>query len=93
MNKHEIIDTMAQEAGISKAEAEKALKAFTDTVTSELSTGNDVVLVGFGSFTTGERAAREGRNPQTGEAIQIKASRVAKFKPGKKLKDAINETA
>ena len=93
MNKHEIIDTMAQEAGISKTEAEKALKAFTDTVTSELSTGNDVVLVGFGSFTTGERAAREGRNPQTGETIQIKASRVAKFKPGKKLKDAVNETA
>lgn len=92
MNKHEIIDTMAQEAGISKTEAEKALKAFTDTVTTELSTGNDVVLVGFGSFTTGERAAREGRNPQTGETIQIKASRVAKFKPGKKLKDAVNET-
>jgi len=90
MNKQDIIDIMAEQADISKAAAERALNAFTDTITNELGSGNEVVLVGFGTWSTSERAAREGRNPKTGETIQIPASTVAKFKAGKKLKDAVN---
>lgn len=91
MNKQELVDVMADAAGISKAAAERALNAFTDTVTVQLKQGQEVVLVGFGSWSTGSRAARTGRNPQTGEQIQIPASVVAKFKSGKKLKDALND--
>lgn len=90
INKQEIIDIMANAADISKSAAERALNAFTDGVTDSLKGGQDVVLVGFGTWSVGERAARTGRNPQTGETIQIAASTVAKFKAGKKLKDAIN---
>jgi len=90
MNKQEMIDLMADSAGISKAAAERALNAFTDAVTMQLKEGKDVVLVGFGTWSTSARAARTGRNPQTGEEIQIAASIVAKFKAGKKLKDAVN---
>ncbi len=90
INKQELIDIMASAADISKSAAERALNAFTDGVTSSLQSGDDVVLVGFGTWSVGERAARTGRNPQTGEALEIPASTVAKFKAGKKLKDALN---
>ncbi|OGO94528.1 MAG: DNA-binding protein HU [Coxiella sp. RIFCSPHIGHO2_12_FULL_42_15] len=91
MNKQDIIDTMAGAANISKAAAERALNAFTDAVTSGLTQGDEVVLVGFGTWTTSQRSARTGRNPQTGAAIKIPSSTVAKFKAGKKLKDAVNK--
>jgi len=91
MNKQELIDIMANVASISKNAANRALDAFIGTVEKQLKARQDVVLVGFGTFTTSERAARTGRNPQTGAAIQIPAATVARFKAGKKLKDAINE--
>ena len=90
MNKTEIIAAVAEEAGISKKDAEKALKAFTDAVTAALKQGGKVQLVGFGTFEVSERAAREGRNPQTGAVMKIKASKAPKFKAGKALKDAVN---
>ncbi len=85
MNKAELIDAMAEDAGISKAAAKKALDSFTDHVTGTLAKGGRVSLVGFGSFSTSERSAREGRNPQTGKKIQIPAKTVAKFKAGAEL--------
>jgi len=91
MNKTELVAAIAEEAGLSKKDAEKALKAFTDVVTAELKKGEKIQLVGFGTFEVSERAAREGRNPQTGEAMTIDASKSPKFKAGKALKDAINE--
>lgn len=91
MNKQDLIDLMADAASISKAAAERALNACTEAITDQLSQGNEVVLVGFGSWSTSQRAARTGRNPQTGEPLQIPASVVAKFKAGKKLKDAVNK--
>ena len=90
MNKTELVAAIADEAGLSKKDAEKALKAFTDVVTEELKKGEKVQLVGFGTFEVSERAAREGRNPQTGAAMKIAASKAPKFKAGKALKDAIN---
>ena len=90
MNKTELTAAMAEQAGISKKDAEKALKAFTDVVSEELKKGGKVQLVGFGTFEVSERAAREGRNPQTGKAIKIEASKAPKFKAGKALKDALN---
>ncbi len=90
MNKNELIEVIASSADISKNAATRALDAFIDTVTSSLKDGQDVVLVGFGSFTTSQRAARTGRNPQTGETMQIPAATVARFKAGKKLKEAVN---
>ena len=90
MNKTELIAAMAEEAGISKKDAEKALKAFTDVVAEELKKGEKVQLVGFGTFEVSERAAREGRNPQSGEPMKIEASKAPKFKAGKALKDMIN---
>jgi DNA-binding protein HU-beta len=89
MNKSELIDAIAEEAGITKVAAGKALESLIASVTKCLKSGGSVVLPGFGSFTTDTRAARVGRNPRTGEAIQIKASRVAKFKAGKTLKEAV----
>ena len=80
---------MAKEAGLTKADAEKALKAFTNTVSKELKKGK-VQLVGFGTFETSKRAARKGKNPATGEAIKIPAATVPKFKAGKALKDLVN---
>lgn len=90
MNKVELVEAMAQDAGISKKDAEAALKAFTTTIQKELKKGNKVQLVGFGTFEVSKRAKREGRNPQTGEKMVIKASKTPKFKAGKAFKDAIN---
>ena len=91
MNKNELVAAMADKAGLKKTEAEKALKAFTDTVASELKAGNKVQLVGFGTFEVSKRAAREGRNPQTGSVMKIAASKAPKFKAGKALKDMVNK--
>ena len=81
---------MAEKAEISKKDSEKALKAFIDVVTDELKNGEKIQLVGFGTFEVSERAAREGRNPQTGKTMKIEACKAPKFKAGKALKDAIN---
>lgn len=90
MNKAELIDAMAADAGISKAAAKKALDSFTGNVSGALSKGNRVSLVGFGSFAISKRAAREGRNPQTGAAIKIAAKNVVKFKAGAELSGKVN---
>lgn len=90
MNKAELVAAIAEKAELSKKDTEKALKAFVDVVTDELVKGEKVQLVGFGTFEVSERAAREGRNPQTGETMEIKASKAPKFKAGKALKDVIN---
>lgn len=90
MNKTELIATIAEQAEISKKDAEKALKAFVDVVTEQLKAGEKVQLVGFGTFEVSERAAREGRNPQTGKTMKIAACKAPKFKAGKALKDAVN---
>ena len=90
MNKAELVAVMAEKAEISKKDAEKALKAFTDVVAEEMKKGEKVQLVGFGTFETSERAARTGRNPQTGAEMKIPASKVPKFKAGKALKDMVN---
>ena len=90
MNKTELIAAMADAAGLSKKDAEKALKAFTDVVAEELKKDGKVQLVGFGTFEVSKRAAREGRNPQTGKTMSIPASKAPKFKAGKALKDSIN---
>ena len=87
MNKTELIAAIAGQAEVSKKDAEKVLKAFTDVVAEELKNGGKVQLVGFGTFEVSERAAREGRNPRTGETMKIEASRMPKFKAGKALKD------
>lgn len=89
MNKADLIDAMASDAGISKAAAKKALDSFTDNVTKTLAKGDRLSLVGFGTFSTSERSAREGRNPQTGEKIKIPAKTVAKFKAGSELNDKL----
>ncbi|MBE5848197.1 MAG: HU family DNA-binding protein [Lachnospiraceae bacterium] len=91
MNKTELVAAMAEQAGLSKKDAEKALKAFTDTVAKELKKGGKIQLVGFGTFETSKRAAREGRNPQTGATMKIAASKAPKFKAGKALKDIVNK--
>ena len=90
MNKTELIAAVAEKAEISKKDSEKALKAFIDVVTDELKNGEKIQLVGFGTFGVSERAAREGRNPQTGKTMKIEACKAPKFKAGKALKDAIN---
>jgi DNA-binding protein HU-beta len=90
MNKTELVEAMASNANISKKAAEEALKAFTDAVAAELKKGGKVQLVGFGTFEVSERAAREGRNPQSGEVMKIAASKAPKFKAGKALKDMVN---
>ena len=90
MNKTELIAAMADQAGLSKKDAEKALKAFTDVVAEELKKEGKVQLVGFGTFEVSKRAARDGRNPLTGKAMKIAASKAPKFKAGKALKDMIN---
>lgn len=91
MNKSELIDAIASGSGVTKADASRVLDTFMMTVTDALSRGDQVVLPGFGSFSTGNRSARTGRNPQTGATIEIKASRVAKFKAGKSLKEAVQK--
>lgn len=90
MNKTELIDHIATQADISKADAGRALDAVTDGIKRTLKQGGAVTLVGFGTFAVGTRAARTGRNPRTGEEIKIKASKVPKFSAGKGLKDALN---
>lgn len=90
MNKTELVAAMAEKTELSKKDAEKALKAFTDVVAEELKKGEKVQLVGFGTFEVAEREAREGRNPRTGEAMTIAASKSPKFKAGKALKDSLN---
>ena len=90
MNKAELVAAIAEKTELSKKDSEKALKAFIDVVTEELKKGEKVQLVGFGTFETSKRAAREGRNPQTGETMKIAASVAPKFKPGKALKDSMN---
>ncbi len=90
MNKTELVAAIAEQAELSKKDSEKALKAFIDVVADELKKGEKIQLVGFGTFEVIERAAREGRNPLTGETMQIKASKAPKFKAGKALKDAVN---
>ena len=90
MNKTELIAAVAEKAEISKKDSEKALKAFIDVVTDELKNGEKIQLVGFGTFEVSERAAREGRNPQTGKTMKIEACKAPKLKAGKALKDAIN---
>ncbi|MDO5357446.1 MAG: HU family DNA-binding protein [Conchiformibius sp.] len=89
MNKSELIDAIAQESGLTKADAGKALDAFTTVIKNALQQGDAVTLVGFGSFVVAERAERQGLNPKTKEPITIPAARVPKFKPGKALKDAL----
>ena len=90
MNKTELVAAVAAQAEISKKDAEKAVKALTDVIAGELVKGEKVQLVGFGTFEVSERAARTGRNPQTGEEMTIAASKAPKFKAGKALKDAVN---
>lgn len=90
MNKSELVDAIATQADLSKAAATRALDATLEAVTSALQKGDSVSLVGFGTFAVKERAARTGRNPKTGDEIQIAAAKVPSFKPGKGLKDAVN---
>ena len=90
MNKTELVAAMADQAGLSKKDAEKALKAFTDVVAEELKKDGKVQLVGFGTFEVSSRAARVGRNPQSGAPMKIAASKAPKFKAGKALKDMLN---
>ncbi len=92
MNKAEFVAAVADKAGLSKKDAEKAVKAFTEAVSEELAKGGKIQLVGFGTFEIVERAAREGRNPRKPEEkMTIPASKSPKFKPGKALKDAVNQ--
>ena len=91
MTKTELVDAIAKSADLSKKDAEAALKALTETVTKEVKKGEKVTLIGFGTFEVGKRAARVGRNPQTGAEIKIKAAKTPKFKAGKALKDAVNK--
>lgn len=90
MNKSDLIDAMAADAGITKAAAKKALESFLGNVQKSLKKGNRVSLVGFGSWSVSKRAAREGRNPQTGKTIQIGAKNVVKFKAGSELQGSVN---
>ena len=89
MNKGELIEKIANDAGITKTQANAALDSFTTTVQKTLKGGGKVTLVGFGTFSVTKRAARNGRNPQTGAVIKIKAKKVARFKPGKELSTKI----
>ena len=90
MNKAELIAAVAEKAELSKKDAEKAVKALTDVISEELVQGEKIQLVGFGTFEVSERAAREGRNPKSGEVMNIPASKTPKFKAGKALKDMVN---
>ena len=91
MNKTELVAAVAEQAGLSRKDAEAAVKAFTDVISSELKKGEKIQLVGFGTLEVSERAAREGRNPKTGESMSIAACKTPKFKAGKALKDLVNE--
>ena len=89
MTKAEFVGKIAEKTGLTKVDADKAINAFLETITEALKSGDKVAFTGFGSFEVTERAAREGRNPQTGATMQIKASKAPKFKAGKLLKDAL----
>lgn len=89
MTKSDLVTRMARDAGITKAAAEEALNSFLSAVKEALGAGDKVTLVGFGTFSVAQRAKREGRNPRTGEKITIPAAKVAKFKPGSKLREAV----
>jgi len=91
MNKTELIADIAKRSGLSKKDAETAVKALTDSITAELKKGGKVQLVGFGTFEVTKRAAREGRNPQTGKTMKISACKAPKFRAGKALKDTVNK--
>ena len=91
MNKTELVAAVAEKAGLTKKDAEAAVKAFTDVVSAQLKKGDKVQLVGFGTFEVSKRAAREGRNPQTGAVMKIAASKAPKFKAGMALKDLVNK--
>ena len=93
MNKNELITAIAEQTQLSKKDAEAAIKAFVDVVSEELKKGEKVQLTGFGNFEVSERGEREGRNPSTGEALTIKASKAPKFKASKTLKDLVNDEA
>ena len=90
MNKAELIEAVAEQADMTKADAGRAVEAVVSTITNAMKKQDDVSLIGFGTFTVRDRAARAGRNPQTGETIQIAAAKVPAFKAGKALKDAVN---
>ena len=90
MKKAELVEKVAAAAGLTKADADRAIKALTEEITNALKKGDKVALPGFGTFSVGKRAARDGRNPQTGEVVHIKASKSAKFKQASALKDALN---
>jgi len=90
LNKTQLVSAVAADIGISKVEAEKAIKSTIDNIKKELASGGNVTLIGFGTFSVVQRAARTGKNPQTGETIQIAEKRVAKFKPGKVLSEAVD---
>ena len=90
MNKNNLVASVANDSGLSKADAAKAVDSVFDTISGALSSGSDIRLVGFGTFSVAQRRASEGRNPRTGEKIQIPASKQPKFKAGKALKDAVN---
>ncbi|MDA3883139.1 MAG: HU family DNA-binding protein [Bacteroidales bacterium] len=90
MNKSELVSAIAAESGLTKAESEKALNATTEAIKNALAKGESIQLIGFGTFSISERSARTGRNPQTGKEIQIAAKKVAKFKAGKALGEALN---
>ena len=89
MSKAELVEKIAEQAKLTKVDAERAVNAFINVVSASLKAGDDVTLVGFGTFTTGDRAERQGRNPQTGAAITTSAKKVVKFKPGKALKEEV----
>ncbi|MGQ3892208.1 HU family DNA-binding protein [Legionella sp. CNM-4043-24] len=91
MNKGELVDKAANLAGTTKVETARVLQAFTDVITEALKNGDQIVIPNFGTFSVVNRAARDGRNPQTGETLKIKASKAAKFKAGKSLKEAVQE--
>ncbi len=90
MNKSELVSAIAEASGLTKADSEKALNATTEAIKNALAKGKSIQLIGFGTFSISERSARTGRNPQTGKEIQIAAKKVAKFKPGKALDEAVN---
>lgn len=90
MNKTELVEAIAQDSGLSNADARKAVESFISTVQTTLTQGDEIALTGFGKFSVAERGARTGRNPQTGEEVQIKASKAPKFTAGAALKNAVN---
>ncbi len=90
LNKAQLVDAVAKELGIKKADVESCLKGFVEAITAELEKGGDITLIGFGTFKVSERQARTGRSPKDGSAIQIPAKKVAKFKPGKALSERVD---